>query len=291
LEFNTMVTHTYARLVESVRRTRNTMYLVAGLYIMVGFVVAVATAFQRDRLGTFLGFIIISGALSMGLIVRTALQVLVRVGHIEKSLHGFAERVDQLIPLVLANHQSATATVQDADMLVDLTKVGAGQTHLLAAATLHRDVYPRLVVAMESAASESSALSLSSAASPGAPGSSTDTNGARTKDLLEQWKAAVAEEDLLACRRIYSTLIEFLDRDGAALLARQITYLEDDWERKLRDRFARQVRAREFVAALETGDQIAALLGGRAVAAEFLRLRPILARRADEMLTLSVPSR
>lgn len=239
--------HSYARLVESVRRTRNTLYLVAGLYVAIGFVVAVATAIQHDRLGTFLGFIIISGALSMGLVTRTALQVLVRVGHIEESLSGFTERVDELIPLVLANQQSATATVQDAESLIDLTTIGPGTPQMLAAATLNRAIFPRLALAMAQPASE-----------------------ARNENSCEDPSTSI-------CISLRST-----ETDGGGAIEDH-----DRLESNLRNQFRRQVRERNFAAALETGQQITTLLPLRPVAEDFERLKPILIRRADETLVAS----
>ncbi len=288
-----MAMNSYARLVESVRRTRNTLYLVAGLYIVVGFVVATTTAMQHDRLGTFLGFIIISGALSMGLIARTALQVLVRIAHIERSLNGFAESVENLIPLAMANVRASNAAVSAAESLVDLANVGVGDPKVLAAATLDRDVYPRLVTTMERG-TEGPSLAAPTVPSPELEqagkvgnGRSNGAGTAITKDLLQQWKSAMADEDLVLCRQVFSAIVDLADHEAVSPLRRQIQELEDRVERRLRDRFGTEIRRRDFAAALQTGEQITALLGDHPVAADFERLRPILTRRADEALAVS----
>lgn len=292
--------NSYARLVESVRRTRNTLYLVAGLYIVVGFVVAIATAMQPDPVGTFFGFLIITGALAMGLIARTALQVLVRIAHIEESLDDFADRVEGLIPLVHANERISGESDSKADV-IDLAKIGSGAPEQLAAATLNRDVYPRLATAMEQAAGEGHSTDQGShprfdpgsseSAEKGhpdhAPGNGTNGSAAPARNLLQQWKLALAEDDLPLCKRIFSALVDLADRDALMPLQTQIEDLEDRLERRLRDRFTHQVHSRNFIAALETGDQLRSLLGDRPVAADFDRLRPILARRANEALTMS----
>ncbi len=288
--------NSYARLVESVRRTRNTLYLVAGLYIVVGFVVAAATAMQRDRLGTFLGFLIISGALSMGLVARTALHVLVRIAHIEESLDDFAERVEGLIPLIHANEDAPSVAVAAAESVVDLANVGVGDPELLAAATLDRDVYPRLVTALDQAAADRPETVVQGAHADGSDATETSghrpsngMNGSRvaTRNLLQQWKAALADEDLAQCKRVLSAIVDLADRDAVAPLRIQIRELADRVERRLREQFSHQVRTSDFVAALETGEQICSLLSERPVSAEFERLRPILIRRADEALAVS----
>lgn len=288
--------NSYARLVESVRRTRNTLYLVAGLYIVVGFIVATATAMQRDRLGTFLGFMIISGALSMGLIARTALQVLVRIAHIEESLDDFAERIEGLMPLVAEDKSAPAVTAAKEVSVMDLAGIGVGDPAVLAAATLDRDVYPRLVSAMEQAPPDWPIAEPTPEPSIGAgevkdtrhaPGNGTNGSAARTRNLLQQWKVALADEDLAQCRQVFSAIVDLAHHDEVRPLRDQIRELEDRIEQRLRERFTYQIHSRNFVAALETGQQMTSLLGDRPVAAEFARLRPILTRRADEALTLS----
>ncbi len=289
--------NSYARLVESVRRTRNTLYLVAGLYIVVGFVVATATAMQRDRLGTFLGFLIISGALSMGLVARTALQVLVRIAHIEECLDDFAERVDGLIPLVRVDGNASSISAPNAEFVVDLANIGVGDPEMLAAATLDRDVYPRLANAMDQAVTEwpkteqlhapLADLDGGKSSSDHGPTNGVNGNTASTRNLLQQWKAALADEDLVQCKRVLSAIVDLADHDAVAPLRSQIRELEDRVEQKLRERFTHQVHCGDFVAALETGERICSLLGERPVAADFERLRPILTRRADEAMTVS----
>jgi|CXWL01.1.fsa_nt_gi hypothetical protein len=288
--------NSYARVVESVRRTRNTLYLVAGLYIVIGFVVATATAMQRDRLGTFLGFLIISGALSMGLIARTALQVLVRIAHIQESLDDLSERVDGLMPLVRTDESTSGTSAPIAESVLDLANIGVGDPQLLAAATLDRDVYPRLATALEQVAvggpeAEQRHAPLAepdgAKSSNHAPGNGVGGVSVTTRDLLRQWKAALADEDLSQCKRVLSAIVDLADHDAVVPLRRQIRELEDRVERKLRERFTHQVHSRDFMAAMETGERICSLLGDRPVAADFERLRPILTRRADEALAVS----
>ena len=293
--------NSYARLVESVRRTRNTLYLVAGLYIIVGFVVAIATAMQPDPVGTFFGFLIITGALAMGLIARTALQVLVRIAHIEESLDDFADRVEELIPLAHANGGAASDQQDKAEQIVDLADTGAGNAQRLAAADLSRDAYPRLAGPRGSAAEERGNEEIESQHEPACPDPhlpqssgfssnhgvdhGSNGNAASVRSLLQQWKAALAEDDLPLCKDVFARLLNLADREALKPLQLQISELEDRLERRLRERFTSHVHRREFVAALETGEQMRSLLSDRPVAADFERLKPILARRADEALT------
>ena len=265
----------YARLIESVRRTRKTLYLVAGLYVGVGFVVAAITSINGNLLGTFLGFLIISGALSMAIVARTALHVLVRVAHIEESLGDLSVRVDRIIPTLdnesqpgaIASASKATAAV------LDLSRIGTGRPEELAAATLDRDVYPRL------------AASLGDDGVDDVHASDAGPNGhdlpLTTKNLLHSWKTALASGDLLECKRILAAMVDLSDPEDLRPLRLQIEELEDRIEISLRNQFAQQIRDRDFCGSLETGEKFVALLGNRPVAAEFERLRPLLVRKTQ----------
>lgn len=281
----------YARLIESVRRTRNTLYLIAGLYIIIGFVVAFVTAMQRDRVGTFFGFVIISGALSMGLIARTALQVLVRIARIEECLTDLGERLQGLVHLMAAKSDSTTTS--SPTTILDLSAIGPGDPAQLAAAVLERDRYPRLVTAIEQADLGESPLSPltpeigSGKTQPPAP-SGTNGNGqsTRTRDLLQQWKTAMAKEDLVQCRQVFSAMVDIAEKEELKPLQSQIYQLQDRLEAKLREQFTVAIRRRDFAAAVQVGEKMTALLADRPVAAEFARLRPILTRRADEAVAI-----
>jgi len=284
----------YAHLIESVRRTRKTLYLVAGLYIVVGFVVATLTAVQGDLLGTFLGFLIISGALSMAIIARTALHVLVRVAHIEASLDGFSTRLNRMTPFVRdelessANEQECAATTES-DAVLGLPEIGTGHAESLAAATLDRDVYPRLVSTGETGAFDphveviaDAATTISSAPVNGAHGSSLTM-----RNLLQRWKAALSNDDLIECRKVLSTMVDLADSPTVAPLRVQLDRLENRVERTFRAEFVQYVRSRDFAAAIEMGERICTVLGNHPVAADFERLRPVLVRRAEEASALT----
>lgn len=289
----------YARLIESVRRTRKTLYLVAGLYVAIGFVVAATTAVEGNFLGTFLGFLMISGALSVGIIARTALHVLVRIASIEESLGEFSERVEGLIPLVRSEASPSAQIRQPVGQsdqptpTLDLAKIGLGDPEVLAAATLDRDVYPRLVSSIDEApddaptgmhaqSRESGAASGESNGQP--PHAGSNGHSVTTKNLLHQWKSAMADSDLKKCRQVLSALVDLVEPNAVAPLRTQIHDLEDRVEHSLREQFSREVRGREFTAAILTGGRLCELLPDRPVAAEFQRLKPILTRRADATL-------
>jgi hypothetical protein len=76
----------------------------------------------------------------MGLIARTALQVLVRIAHMEECLDDIVERFGGLTPQARANESESNLVDPKAEMLVDLADIGVGDPEQLAAATLDRDV-------------------------------------------------------------------------------------------------------------------------------------------------------
>src|SRR3972149_8977016 len=70
---------THASMMETSRHTTRMLYVVAAFYLVVGFVAASVSALNGDRLGTFLGFLIISGALGATALLRAVLRIGVRI--------------------------------------------------------------------------------------------------------------------------------------------------------------------------------------------------------------------
>jgi hypothetical protein len=298
----------HAQLIQSARHTRKTLYLVAGFYVVVGFVVAVAAAIQGDRLGTFLGFLIVSGALAMGLFFRAALHLGVRISDMGEGLDELRrrlERIERLMREIDAGGRKSTDP--QASKTLDLSEIGRGDPAVLAAATLDRDVYPRLVATMDEEppaqmdgarprqANEPRREAVGSGEVASAADMFGPNVGLTTKNLLRQWKVALREGDLAGCRGVLSALIDTAGPEAVEPLRVQIADLTERVERTLRDGFAAHVRDRDYASAIAIGERMCSLLPDRPVVEEFARLRPMLercaARRHDQPVATPAQAR
>ena len=279
------------QIVEATRHTRKTLYLVAGLYTVIGFLVATVSAVVGDRLGTFLGFIIISGALAVAALFRAALQLGTRVALVDQGVDDLRERLMRVEELMegLAERDAAGRPSAPATSTLDLAAVGQGDPSVLAAATLDRTVYPRLATTMEEEPPAQSRAPRDNGSGGAAEG--TDAvgepdpvagDGVPTRNLLRQWQVALREGDLPSCRAVLSAMIDTAGADAVMPLRAQIEALADRLEQSMRKAFAAHVRERRYAAALAVGERMIALIPERRVAEEFRRLRPHLERRLAE---------
>jgi len=300
-------------MMETSRHTKKTLYVVAAFYVAVGFVAATASALNGDRLGTFLGFLIISGALAATALLRAVLRIGVRISAIGEAMEGLHARLNRVEAglRVVREHvgvDGRAATAAGGIRVLDLAAIGSGDPSVLAAATLDRQAYPRLVTTMEEAPPAQSAaaeaaehtfiplrptLTASDERTLDAMETQSETNaqpndtedhdagfaGAATKNLLRHWKVALRDGDLAGCRAVYSALVDTAGAEAVASLGAQVEELADRIERSLREAFSLRVRERDYAGALAIGERMCSLLPDRVVVAEFMRVRAHLLRR------------
>ncbi len=282
-----------SRPIPPTRHARKTVYLVAGVYVVIGFIVAVAAAVQGDRLGTFLGFLIVSGAMAMGMLFRIASQLSSRISSVGEALDELRRRLDRIEELIRESHANRRNTTDPSYATdLDLAEIGRGDPSVLTAATLDRDVYPRLVATMDgepparsdesgsSGSRKRTAASSSPRSEPPEGDAAEPAVGLSTRNLLRQWKVSLREEDLAGCRQVLSAMIDTAGPDAVEPLRVQIAELTGRVERKLREEFAALVRNRDYSSAISVGERMCSLLHDRPVTEEFARIRPLLERCA-----------
>ena len=148
---------------ESARRTRKTLFIIAGVYVCIGFFVAVPAALRADPLSAFLGFIIVSGALVCAVGLDVLLRLGVHLSEVGDAMDDLRDRLDRIEQSGLALNTSECGTgfragqqntgksVPPSTAMIDLAALGNGDPSVLTAATLDRSVFPRLAAAMEQA--------------------------------------------------------------------------------------------------------------------------------------------
>jgi hypothetical protein len=283
---------THASMMETSRHTKKTLYVVAAFYVVVGFVAATASALNGDRLGTFLGFLIISGALGTTALLRAVLRIGVRIsaiGDAVKEMHARLGRLETGLNEVRSRSGLDGRTMGNAGgvRMLDLAAMGNGNPGALVAATLDHEAYPRLVKTMEE---EPPAQSDEVAARGEEQSASSDQTQATTKNLLRQWAVALGDGDLAGCRGVYTALVDTAGEEAVASLGEQIEELADRVERSLREAFSSRVRAGDYAGGLAIGERICSLLPDRPVTAEFQRIRPyLLGRLSREASTSDQP--
>lgn len=274
-----------------VRRSRTTLYLITACYVIIGFVIAIPAALGGDRVSTFLGFLIIGGALGVAAAVNIILKVIERLSIIENqltqvvgTLHSLDESLNRppLEPFATEEREAPLAT-----SLIDLSNVGTGDPSELVAASLERDRFPRLVATMEdkppaqsspeetltSTQMNTSAATLSNADHT-PPGQEHDS--LTTKNLLREWKIGLRNQDLSACRKVYAALVDTTDEDALRPLDAQLQHLSSEIEHRLRDAFSSAARARDFPGMVAVGEQMVELLPDHRVSKDFQRLESFL---------------
>lgn len=289
------------RMMDASRRTTKTLFVVAGLYVAIGLAVSASAAYSGDRLSTFLGFLIITGALVAGVMMHAILRLTVRLAGLGDRLDSVHERL-QHIEKKLHDAQIPAARIPAVPVVqcIDLAAVGTGNPADITAATLERGRYPRLVTVMEGPAvqvEDAGARFVGDGAVAGSPetGSMESApafdevevlrhqalSAVTTRNLLREWRAGMHDGDLAACRRIFSALVDTTDTVTVLPLSAQLQELTDRTEQRLRAEFSAAVRGRDYAGALDIGERIRQLMPGHAVTQEFERLRPHLMRKLE----------
>ena len=298
----------HQRVIDTAGRTRRTLYVVGGFYVAIGFMVAVPSAMAGDRLSAFLGFLIVSGALGFVAALTLVLRLSVRVSAIGESIEDVSRRLERLAeayPNPTGN--SPAGPVAQESCMLDLSAIGPGDPAILAAATLERAAFPRLVASMDDAPPPEAAVPPPQGPSQGPSGDPSESRfekdatlaeeplvihesaGLADKNLLRVWKLAMREGDLATCREVWSTLIDTADPVFLARMSSQLEELSKRTERSLRLTFVGSVRRRDYDGALAIGQQIIRLFPDDSLAREFQEIEPHLRRRAREARDISPP--
>jgi hypothetical protein len=306
-------------MIEAARRTRKTLYIVAGLYVGIGFLVAAGAAMAGDRLSAFLGFLIISGALAVGVVVSAVLRIGVRLDETAETIKEVRARLGRLEKNgVLLETRAAASSAGDTIRTIDLGAVTGPDPTLITAGILDGGGFPRLAEAGTRPERASTPAGISAAwgacapQAPGArfsasessdelhegtggPGENPDATETTPEDPWQAWEVARDNGDLAACRSILSALVDTESPDAVAQLTAELAELTSRTEAALRSSFSACIREGDYAGAVAVGRRMCALLPGRPVIAEFERVRPLLERRlagdsddAAECATLSV---
>jgi hypothetical protein len=282
-------------------RARRILYVAVGFHLAIGLVLFVVAGVAADYVAAFLGVVIVSGTLAAAAIAQWLLEVAARVSDISTAIATLKTRIDAIkLPGDIGAGANDPKKKQSPVRTLDLSALGDGDPSRLTAATLDRDVFPRLVRTMEAAPPARSGEAQDDAPHEVEAGRSTaglpcggigdDVGGALTdgppagpaaKNLWRQWKVALRNEDLATCRALSSALVETSGPRRRAQLRAEMETLADRMERRLRLAFSDRVNQNDFAGALAVGERIIVLLPDRAVAADFERLRPYLQRRRD----------
>ncbi len=267
---------------ESARRTRRTVHIVAAFYVGIGLVLATSAALAGDRLSTFLGFLIITGTLGATVLANTVFRIGYQLSAME---HTLSDIQRHLATLTQPNQTESASEAVEANTVttVTLSSDRPGMVEHLAAATLERDTFPRLVTMMNGSGEGSEP--------PDQPvETKTDsTPPARSsfvpRDLQREWQVAVRTGDLKICRRILGTLVDTVERAAVEPMEAVLEHMTKTREHEFRTSFTKYIKAGDFARALEVGDEMVDLLSGQPIADEFLRIRSHVIRRSKERET------
>lgn len=284
---------TYAEAVENARRIRRTLGVVAAMYVVIGFALAIPAAVGGDRLAAFLGFLIVSGALSVAFLINALTRIGVRVAAMADAVEALTARIPPSANGSTMIGSTSTFGTVGETAAVDLADVGRTEPGELSAATLEPNTFPRLAVAMDEQPPAGATAAYAEGMEPLLVNENSD-DGAdaelSVRNLMRTWVVARRNGDVAACRRIYSALVDVAGVDLNELLREQLSEVTDRARIALRDQFADQVRAQNYAAAIETGEMIREQFPDSTLVTEFDHIRPSLLRRLRRHSTESLGS-
>ncbi len=303
----------HQRILEAIRDSRKTLNVIAIFYIVVGFALALASSFSGDRLGAFLGFVIISGALAFAVLLQAVLRIGLRISNLTEHVdvirsqmdhvdHWLEQNPPQVAKSNIANSlatQPAVAqpvaskpaaspsAVSTPTISLDLTMLGKGDVNKITAAILDRSRFPRLATTMDEnppAQSQQKKYFDALTQPPTAQATPDEkkvehSKGVSIINLHNSFKAVLRDGDLTTCRSIYSAMVDVSDPVELERFHAQVEQLADNLESRLRLRFSQGMQDHDYDDMLETGEQICRLLPDRSIAREFKQIKPMLQRK------------
>ena len=273
------------RILDAVRRSRRTLYVIASFYVAVGFWLALPAAVAGDRLSTFLGFLIISGALAVAVGLESIFRLNAHVATMTEQLIGLRERLNRIERAPAATQSTGTDEPEPA--MMDLATMGRGDPDILVAATLDRSVFPRLVSTMDDVPPTITPDALRCEKATPVPErvrvtrspADVDGSGVTTRNLMHEWEDGLRTGDLAACRNVFSALVDIADPATVVVFGSQLEQLAGHTEAQLREAFLRHARERDYSALMDVGEEICRQLPDRPIAVEFNRIKPHVQRR------------
>lgn len=287
---------THRKLLDAVRDTRKTLYAVAAFYVVVGFIFALVSLNAGALLGTFLGFLIISGTLVAAAVLRTVLRTDAQVSALREMMHQAGQRLDrietrlndaQLASPAQQTHPSATHAETDENNPAAIT-----------AAALGRDVFPRLVTMLEKEqqtqrpAPSNSHLPVLSAPETREPIVYNSARRSEEPILVPvrgdadaptetecEWRRAVQQGDLVSARCAFAAMLESVEPTRIDAMRAELIGLQRRTERSLRRAVSQCAAERDVDGLLDVIQEIRDQLPGHAMADEAARLEATLRER------------
>ncbi|MHC4695680.1 MAG: hypothetical protein ACYTFA_02935 [Planctomycetota bacterium] len=219
---------------QAARHTRKTVFIIAGVYVGIGFFVAAPAALRGDPLSAFLGFLIVSGALAGAVALNALLRLGVHQSEVGEAIDDVRTSLQRLERNGPSHNTCGTGSQPAKDMgcepvphtaqstaMIDLAALGNGDPSVLTAATLDRSGFPRLVTTMEEPPPTADDIGLME------DGPSTETAENHPRDLWHRF--STGETHGLETR---ATLTPATHPHGAGLTTRNLLRA---WKVALRD--------------------------------------------------------
>ncbi len=299
----TMTHMTHRTVMNVIRDTRKTMYVVAAFYVAVGFLFAIVSLAAGALLGTFLGFVIISGTLAATALLRAVLRTDLHLSSMNDALDRQNDRLNRMEATLNQINRAGSATVpthEEEEDVVNLANAGV-HTEAITAATLDRDAFPRLVSLLGRDSDDQAVENAGDAnddrpstfARPSDERSALERDGegravvpmvesVASKNVRRAWKLALREGDLVAARQAFSALLETSDRAFVDAMRSELVALTRRTERSLRRAVSECVSRRDVDALIALMKEIRRQLPGHPMADECARLEPALRQRATD---------
>lgn len=266
----------HERVVDTARRARKYLHLIAGLYVLFGLALSARSAFRGDILSALLGLLIVTGALGAAWVLISALHLGVRMSAMRNQFRDVFTRLDRIEKHLagLTTTSESTASFQQSQSAPPPPPI----PEELIAAIFDEPSYPRLALAEDtSEPPEEPAVDRASAESSTSPAPirfADDGSANYGRNLAGEWRNAIESGDVSACRALLAEFESQLSGDALEHYREEFLELLNGEEDRLRADFSTCVKRRDFDGALRVGAEIVARLPDSGIAADFLKLRP-----------------
>ncbi len=273
-----------------------------GLILLVGLVYIVAKLIGAEFGPLFIGLVATIAGCAVGAVAWGVLWLMRKVVLQAHQLERLRERLALLeATLELREAEAEAATVTAGAAAIDKTSPVEATADLDASAAddLAHQHFPRIADFQGPALQWRPQVPKVAAAPPmvseieEAPPAAIDERQtveaeAGPQNVREQLEAAIGDNDLPAAQRLWTQWEQDAPAEVSAELGERLDALTQETSTRLRDEFARLVREENFEAAMMKGEEIAELLPGSRMQAEYHALRPQLERRAHQRRTAQI---
>lgn len=275
------MTTTFAIQAELHRKQRS-IAVFGTFFVVIGLALASLGVRSANLTDVGLGILITLMAVAVTVATRMMARVEVQLFAATEQLDSIRNRVEKLEAPAIRTE--VPTEPEPETRMSNLASLRHGDPSLPTTATSERQTFPRLAellhqTAPDRATPQRDELGAEFHANIGSP-DDLDRSAGQATDLLNRWEMGLRNRDLSECRAVFAILAERLEPGQVSPFKAQLDDLSDETEQSLRKMFAAAARRGDCHGLLAIGDRICEVLPDRPIAADFVRIKPMLREKS-----------